>query len=45
MFHPSFVLWQADFVIMFFYLGGQALIILGAVRFALSRVVAASEIA
>ncbi len=45
MFHPSFVLWQADFVIMFFYLGGQALIILGAVRFALSRVVMASETA
>lgn len=45
MFHPDFVLWQADFVIMFFYIGGQALIILGAVRFALSRVVVSSETA
>lgn len=42
MFHPDFALWQADFVIMFFYIGGQALIILGTVRFAQSRVAVAS---
>lgn len=43
MFHPNFVLWQADFVIMFFYISGQALIILGAVRCARSRVVVPPE--
>lgn len=34
MFHPDFGLWQADFVIMFFYITGQGLIIAGAVAHA-----------
>lgn len=32
MFYPGFAVWQQDFVIMLFYIVGQALIIAGAVR-------------